>query len=97
MEAVMKEIEIKSLSINPYICRTLYHAPLLEDGFVDKGLIDFNYPNRDFHEMYIGEIIKVAILTRTRRENCFACRKTGSLFVCCISGIRRRILSRTRI
>lgn len=45
-----------------YICRKLYHAPLVPDGFTDKGLIDFNYPERDFHEMYIGEIIK--ILTR---------------------------------
>ena len=44
-----------------YICRKLYQAPLLEDGFVDKGLIDFNYPDRDFHEMYIGEIIKVLV------------------------------------
>lgn len=44
-----------------YVCRKLYHAPLLKSGFVDKGLIDFNYPQRDFHEMYVGEIIKVFI------------------------------------
>lgn len=44
-----------------YICRTLYHAPLLESGFVDKELVDFNYPNRDFHEVYIGEIRKVFV------------------------------------
>jgi len=42
-----------------YICRKLYHAPLMEEGFVDKGLISFNYPQKDFHEMYIGEIVKV--------------------------------------
>lgn len=42
-----------------YICRKLYQAPLIETGFVDKGLIDFNYPAKDFHEMYVGEIIKV--------------------------------------
>lgn len=42
-----------------YICRKLYQSPLIEAGFVDKGLIDFNYPAKDFHEMYIGEIIKV--------------------------------------
>ncbi len=41
------------------ICRKLYHAPLLENGYVDRGLIDFNYPERDFHEMYVGEIVKV--------------------------------------
>lgn len=40
-------------------CRKLYHAPLLEDGFVDKELVEQNYPRRDFHEMYVGEIMKV--------------------------------------
>lgn len=44
-----------------FICRKLYHAPLLEDGFVDKSLIDSNYPMKDFHEMYIGEITKVLV------------------------------------
>lgn len=43
------------------VCRKLYQAPLLEEGFVDKGLIDFNYPKKDFHEMYIGEILKVLV------------------------------------
>lgn len=42
-----------------YICKKLYHAPLIENGFIDKGLVDFNYPEKDFHEMYVGEIIKV--------------------------------------
>ena len=44
-----------------FICRKLYQSSLKEEGFVDKGLIDFNYPLRDFHEMYIGEIIKVLV------------------------------------
>lgn len=42
-----------------YICRKLYHAPLVEEGFADQELISFNYPNRDFHEMYVGEIVKM--------------------------------------
>lgn len=42
-----------------FVCRKLYHAPLLESGFIDKSLIDSNYPSRDFHQMYVGEIIKV--------------------------------------
>lgn len=41
-----------------YICKKLYHAPLAEEGFVDTDLISFNYPKKDFHEMYIGEVIK---------------------------------------
>lgn len=42
-----------------YICEKIYHAPLKEEGFVDRSLIDANYPNRDFHEMYIGKIVKI--------------------------------------
>lgn len=42
-----------------YYCRKLYSAPLLESGFADRGLIEFNYPQCDFHTMYIGEIIKI--------------------------------------
>lgn len=44
-----------------FICRRPYQAPLLENGYVDRELIDFNYPDRDFHEVYIGEIVKVLI------------------------------------
>ena len=42
-----------------FICRKLYHAPLKEEGFVDRSIIDEHYPARDFHEVYIGEIVKV--------------------------------------
>lgn len=44
-----------------FICRKLYHAPLREEGFVDKRVMENNYPMKDFHEMYIGEIIKVLV------------------------------------
>lgn len=42
-----------------FVCRKLYSATMTENGFVDRELIDFNYPNHDFHTMYIGEIVKV--------------------------------------
>ena len=42
-----------------FICRKLYHAPLREEGFVDTSLIEHNYPQKDFHHMYVGEIIKM--------------------------------------
>ena len=42
-----------------YICRKLYHAPLVEEGFVEDGLAEYNYAQKDIHEMYIAEIIKV--------------------------------------
>lgn len=43
------------------VCRKLYRAPLLEEGFVDKEIVEDNYPNRDFHDLYIGEILKVYV------------------------------------
>jgi len=43
------------------ICRKLYRAPILEEGFIDKSIIDENYPQRDFHDMYVGEIVKVLV------------------------------------
>ena len=41
------------------VCRKLYRAPLLEEGFLDKDIVEKNYPNRDFHDLYIGEIVRV--------------------------------------
>lgn len=42
-----------------FICRKLYTGVLQEDGFLEKTMVDFNYPERDFHTMYVGEILKV--------------------------------------
>lgn len=43
------------------VCKKLYRAPLLEEGFFDKEIVEDNYPNRDFHDLYIGEIVKVLV------------------------------------
>ena len=43
------------------ICKKIYHATLREDSFVDKNIIDANYPAKDFHDMYIGEIISIMV------------------------------------
>ena len=43
------------------VCKKLYAAPLVEEGFVDTTLVDGNYPARDFHTMYVGEIVKVLV------------------------------------
>lgn len=40
------------------VCRKLYRAPILEEGFIDRKLMDEAYPNRDFHDMYVGEIVE---------------------------------------
>lgn len=44
-----------------YICRKIYHGALKEQNFIDTQLIDNSYPKRDFHEVYIGEIVKVLV------------------------------------
>jgi flavin reductase (DIM6/NTAB) family NADH-FMN oxidoreductase RutF len=43
------------------VCRTLYQAPLKEEFFRDAAVMDANYPERDFHDLYIGEIVKVLV------------------------------------
>ena len=43
------------------VCRKLYHSTLKEEGFVDRSILSDHYPNRDLHEMYIGQIEKVLI------------------------------------
>ena len=42
-----------------YICRKLYAAPLQEESFIDRELVEFNYPGCDFHTLYIGEVVKI--------------------------------------
>ncbi|MBQ2990827.1 MAG: flavin reductase [Clostridia bacterium] len=43
------------------VCRKLYRAPLVEEGFVDRAVMEDCYPKRDFHDMYIGEIVRVLV------------------------------------
>lgn len=43
------------------VCKTIYRAPLVEEGFIDNTLVSENYPKKDFHDMYIGEIIDVFV------------------------------------
>ena len=43
------------------VCRKLYQAPLVEEGFLDKRVMEDCYPQRDFHDLYIGHIVKVLV------------------------------------
>ena len=43
------------------VCRTLYQAPLKEEYFRDKAVMEEDYPEKDFHDLYIGQIEKVLI------------------------------------
>ena len=42
-----------------FVCRKLYHADLDEQGFDNRAVMDATYPERDFHRMYVGEIVDV--------------------------------------
>lgn len=41
------------------VCRKLYRAPIVPEGFIDKSIIDSQYPASDYHDMYVSEIIGV--------------------------------------
>ncbi|MFC2115264.1 flavin reductase [Bacteroidota bacterium] len=38
-------------------CKKLYADRIKEDSFIIPGLIGKNYPKKDFHKFYIGEIV----------------------------------------
>ena len=44
-----------------FVCKKLYQSALVEEGFVDKSIIGEHYPEKDFHDMYIGDIVKVLV------------------------------------
>lgn len=43
------------------VCRKVFRYTLAEEGFLDKAVLDRNYPQRDLHDVYIGEIVKVLV------------------------------------
>ena len=43
------------------VCRKLYQAPLKEECFVDQSIVKQHYPQKDFHDLYIGQIVKAYI------------------------------------
>ena len=41
-----------------FVCRKLYKAPISPENFIDQSIVAKDYANGDYHDMYIGEIIK---------------------------------------
>lgn len=39
----------------------MYQSELQESGFIYQETIDANYPQRDFHTMYVGKIEKILV------------------------------------
>ena len=42
-----------------FLCRKLYRQDMEAGCFLDKEVLDKNYPQNDLHRMFIGEIVKV--------------------------------------
>ena len=42
-------------------CKKLYADRIKEDSFIVQGLTGKNYPKKDFHKFYIGEIISCLV------------------------------------
>lgn len=40
------------------VCKKLYTGRIEPDGFHDEALREKNYPNKDYHHYYIGEIVE---------------------------------------
>ncbi|MDF2675947.1 MAG: hypothetical protein K0Q97_237 [Bacillota bacterium] len=43
------------------ICKKLFAQDLKEESFLDKNIINKDYPNKDFHTLYVGKIEKILI------------------------------------
>lgn len=43
------------------LCKKLYRQSMDPSCFLDSSLIDANYPQNDFHEIYIAEITKILV------------------------------------
>lgn len=44
-----------------FICKKMYRAPIKEEGFIDESVVETYYQNKDFHDMYVGEIVEVLV------------------------------------
>ena len=44
-----------------FVCKKLYQAPISESGFMDKAMMEKIYPEKDYHTMYVGEILSILV------------------------------------
>lgn len=43
------------------ICRKLYRQDMTPESFLDPELLGKNYPNKDYHRVFVGEIVKLLV------------------------------------
>ena len=44
-----------------FVCKKLYTYKMEESGFYNPETAKINYPDKDFHQAYIGEIVRVLV------------------------------------
>lgn len=42
-----------------FVCRRLYQGQIEENEFLDESIVSKMYPKKDFHTMYVGEIVDI--------------------------------------
>ena len=40
------------------VCRKLYAQDMTGDAFLDREIVEKSYPQKDYHRMYVGEIVE---------------------------------------
>lgn len=45
----------------PFVCKKIYESSFNENEFCDEKIVEFNYPNKDFHQIYVGKIEKILL------------------------------------
>lgn len=43
------------------LCKKLFSQEMEPESFIDKALLEKNYPNKDYHTIYIAEIEKIMV------------------------------------
>lgn len=43
------------------VCRKMYQAPFTQENFIDKEADAKNYPEHDYHDLYIAEVVDVLV------------------------------------
>jgi len=64
-----KKIEAPGLDEAELIieCRKLYHDNIKAKNFLDKKIIKKCYPDRDYHEMFIAEVINISGIDKYKK------------------------------
>ena len=44
-----------------FVCRKMYRTPFTAENFIDKEADAKNYPEHDYHDLYIAEIVDVLV------------------------------------